>query len=131
MQYELYEQIFDNDNKILFYKLETNNLKAISVYMEQNALDSNSKYIIINNKPSNPIDYSKLGFIRPPTESEHYDIVFECKLAKEYYYQLKEDDFDDCYLNCEITKRLSNNIFNTAKLQTDIYFEKYNHNDKL
>lgn len=130
MQYELYEQILDNKKKILFYRLETNNLKAISIYMEQNELDSNSKYIIINNHPSNPINYLQLGFIYPPTKSEHYDIVFECKLAKEYYRQLKEDDFDDCYLNCEISKRLSNNIFNIAKLQTDIYFEKYNSKTK-
>ena len=131
MQYELYEQIFDNDNKILFYKLESNNLRAISIYMEQNKLDNKSKYIILNNKPSTPINYLQLGFIHPPTESEHYDVIFECKLAKEYYYQIKEDDFDECYLNYEITKRLSDNIFNIAKLQTDIYFEKYNHNNKL
>jgi hypothetical protein len=126
MQYELYEQILDNENKLLFYKLETNNLNAILLYMEQNVLDYKSKYIIVNNNPSYPINYLQLGFINPPTKSEHYNIIFECKLAKEYYRQIKESDFDDCYLNYEISKKLSNNIFNIAKMQTEIYFEKYN-----
>ena len=124
MQYELYEQVFDNENKILFYKLESENLTAILVYMEQNILDNNSRYIIINNQPSHPINYLQLGFNQQPTRNEHYNIIFECKLAKEYYHQIKEDNFDDSFLNYETSKKLSSNIFNIAKFQTDMYFER-------
>ena len=124
MQYELYEQVFDNENKILFYKLESENLTAILVYMEQNILDNNSRYIIVNNHPTYPINYLQLGFNQQPTKNEHYDLIFECKLAKEYYHQIKDDDFDDSFLNYETSKKLSSNIFNIARLQTNMYFER-------
>ena len=39
---------------------------------------------------------------------------------------MKEDDYDDCYLNYEILKLLCDSILATAEFQTAVYFEKYN-----
>ena len=130
MKYELYEQIQHNRNKVTFYKFETDNLISLSSYMENHPLANHSKYIVIKNDAPKPLNYTLLGFTNKPTEKEHYDIILECKLAKEYCRQIKEIDFDDNYLNYETTEKLSTNIFSIAKLYTDFYFEKYNHNNK-
>ncbi len=130
MQYELYEQIFDAENIILFYKFETDNLVSISTYIENFPLDSNSKYIILNNKPTKPLNYLQLGLTALPDEKELYNIILECKIAKEYHNQIKEGEFDDHFLKHNIAKQISNNIFNIAKLHTDIYFEKYHSKNK-
>lgn len=126
MKYELYEQIRCNENIIILFCFESNNMFAISSYMENSPIDSNSKYIILNNVPTSTMNYLQLGFDFPPTEKELYDIIFDCKLAKEQHHQIKESDFDECYLNSELTTKISNSIFSVAKLQTEIYFEKYN-----
>ena len=126
MQYELYEQVLCNEHRVIFFLFESNNLLAVSSYIESFPTDNNSKYIIVNNSPTNPLDYLKIGFENLPTEENLYDIIFDCKLAKEQHHQIKESDFDECYLNSELTTKISNSIFSVAKLQTEIYFEKYN-----
>ncbi len=125
MQYELYKQVTCNKNRIILFCIESNNMFSISSYMESFPVDSNSKYIILNNHPTSQINYLQLGFDSPPTEKELYDIIFDCKLAKEQHRQIKESYFDECYLNNELTMKISNSIFSVAKLQTEIYFEKH------
>lgn len=99
-------------------------------YIENFPLDSSENYLILDNDSPNPVNYKQLNFSSPPTESEHYKKIYECKLAKEYYRQIKEDYYDDCYLNYEIAKLLSNSIFATTEFQTAVYFEKYNAKNK-
>lgn len=126
MRYELYKQINHNSDSIIFYITESNRLSFLLSYIENAPLDSTENYMIIDNDSPNPVNYRQLNLSSPPAENEHYQIIYECKLAKEYYRQIKEDDYDDCYLNYEITNLLSNSIFATAKFQTAVYFEKYN-----
>ena len=126
MRYELYKQINHNSDSIIFYITESNRLSFLLSYIENAPLDSTENYMIIDNDSPNPVNYRQLKLSSPPVENEHYQIIYECKLAKEYYRQIKEDDYDDCYLNYEITNLLSNSIFATAKFQTAVYFEKYN-----
>ena len=99
MKYELYEEINYNKNKAIFYKFETDNLLPISAYIENYPLSNNSKYIILNNSPSIPLNYSLLGFTEMPSETEHYNIIFDCKSAKEYYHYIKNDTVDSYHLN--------------------------------
>lgn len=126
MQYELYEQIICDEHSTILFRFESNNILTISSYIESFPTDNISKYIIVNNSPANPINYSQLGFKNLPTEEEFYDIIFECKLSKERHYRIKESDFDECCLNNGLIVKISNDIFTFAKLQTEIYFERYN-----
>ncbi len=129
MQYELYEQIICNKNSVILFRFESNNMFSVSSYIDNFPVDSNSKYIILNNSPTSPINFLQLGFDNPPTEKELYDIIFDCKLAKEQHRQIKESYFDECYLNNELTMKISNSIFSVAKLQTELYFEKHSRVD--
>lgn len=126
MRYELYKQINHNDDSIIFYITESNRLSILLNYIENVTLDSAENYMIIDNDSPNPVNHRQLNLSYPPSESEHYRIIYECKLAKEYYRQIKENDYDDCYLNYEIASLLSNSIIATAKFQTEVYFKKYN-----
>lgn len=126
MRYELYKQINHNTGSIIFYITESNRLSVLLNYIENVPLDSVENYMIIDNDSPNPVNYRQLNLSSPPIENEHYQIIYECKLAKEYYRQIKENDYDDCYLNFEIASLLSNSIIATAKFQTEVYFEKYN-----
>lgn len=124
MRYELYKQISYKHDTIFFYILESNRFSTLLTYIENLTSDKNVKYIIIDNDTPNPVNYMQLGFDAPPSENEHYAIIYECKLAKEYYRQIKEEYYD-CYRNYEITQLLSNSILATAEFQTAVYFEKY------
>ena len=124
MRYELYKQISWEDDSIIFYVVECHNLKTLLTYIENYPLNSNENYLIIDNDSPNPINYKQLNLSSPPTENEHYKIIYECKLAKEHFRQMKEDDYDDCYLNYEILKLLCDCILATAEFQTAVYFEK-------
>lgn len=130
MRYELYKQISWEDDSIIFYINECHYLKTLLTYIESFPLNSNENYLIIDNDSPNPINYKQLNLSSPPTENEHYKIIYECKLAKEHFRQMKEDDYDDCYLNYEISKLLCDSILATAELQTAVYFEKYNAKSK-
>ena len=90
MQYELYEQIICKEHNIILFAFESNNLLSIYSYIENFPLDYNSKYIIVNNLPTHPIDYSQLGFESLPTEEELYDVIFDCKLANNVISKLKK-----------------------------------------
>ena len=125
MQYELYEQLTNNGQRIVSFCIESNNILAISSYMDKFVLDNKSKYIVVNNTPTKPINYLQLGFDHPPTEKEHYDIILECKLAKERFRRITENDFDEYYLYNDLSMRFADNIYSVAKLQTDVYFAKY------
>ena len=131
MRYELYKQISWEDDSIIFYVVECHNLKTLLTYIENYPLNSNENYLIIDNDSPNPINYKQLNLSSPPTENEHYKIIYECKLAKEHFRQMKEDDYDDCYLNYEILKLLCDSILATAEFQTAVYFEKYNAKENL
>lgn len=130
MRYELYKQIRWKEDSIIFYVTESNQLKILLNYKESLASGYGENYIIVNNDSPYPVNYRQLNLSSPPTENEHYKIIYECKLAKEYYRQIKEDYYDDCYLNYKITKLLSNSIFATTEFQTAVYFEKYNEKGK-
>lgn len=114
MQYELYTQLRNHKNRVIFFILESNNLKSILTYTKKYPLNDNLKYIIVNNCAFN---FSQLGFTEPPTHIEYYNIIFECKLAKEYYRQIMNNSF-------------TTDIYNSAKLHTDIYFENLYYNNK-
>ena len=126
MRYELYKQIKYNSDSIIFYITESDRLNFLLSYIENVPLDTSENYMVVDNDSPNPVNYRQLNLSSPPDENEHYQIIHECKLAKEYYRQIKEDDYDDCYLNYEIANLLSNSIFETAEFQTAVYFEKYN-----
>ncbi len=126
MRYELYKQINHSSDSIVFYIIESSQLSCLLNYIENISLNSAENYIIVDNDSPNPVNYRQLNLSSPPIETEHYKIIYECKLAKESYRQIKEDDYDDCYLNFEIAKLLSNSVIATAKFQTAVYFEKYN-----
>ena len=125
MRYELYKQSHWKDNSIIFYVIESNRLEPLLAYIENFPLDNTEKYLILDNDSPYPINYRQLQLSSPPTENEHYQIIYECKLAREHYRQIKDEDYDDCYLNYEVTKLLSNSILATAEFQTAVYFEKY------
>lgn len=126
MRYELYKQIKIKDDSIIFYIIENNQLQILLKYIEYFPLDKGENYLIVDNDSPNPINYQQLKLSSPPTESEHYQIIYNCKLAKEYYRQIKEDEYDDCYLNYEIANLISDSILAAAEFQTAVYFEKYN-----
>lgn len=126
MQYELYKRITVREQDIILFIIESNSLPSVISYIEIFPLDCNSKYIILNNSPTHAIDYSQLGFEDVPTEENLYEIIFDCKLAKEQHLEIKKIDFDKHYLKNEILTEISYNIFYVAKLQTEIYFDNYN-----
>lgn len=130
MQYELYKQITYNNDSIVLFIIENNNLQSIMTYIENFPLNDTENYLIIDNNSANPINYRQLGFSSPPTKREHYKTIYECKLAKEYYHQIKEDLCENCYIGYEFTRTLSNNILAMAELQTSLYFKKYNAKSK-
>lgn len=126
MRYELYKKATWKNDSIVFYVMESNRLEILLTYMENFPSDSKEHYLIVDNDSPYPVNYLQLKLTSPPTENEHYQIIYECKLAKEYYRQIKKDNYDDFYLNYEIANLLSNSIFATAEFQTAVYFEKYN-----
>ena len=126
MRYELYTKISTNGQSSYFYVISSDSFKYIINYIEVFKLTKNSKYIIIDNDAPYPINYNQLGLTGTPSEEEHYKIIYECKIAKEYHSYLTFDFYKDNSIN-EIDCTLPfEDIVISAKCQTDRYFENYN-----
>ena len=121
MQYELYTKVTDNDKYAYLYNLSSDNIKIIHNFIKFRPPTQYAQYIIIDNNATSPINHCYLGLEKPHSFDEHYQIVYECKLAKEYFncivYNVHcKNDFDIPF----------DKIYKTAKYETELYFEKYN-----
>ena len=125
MRYELYTKVTANDQYAYLYVTASDFFETILIYLEDFPVEKHSKYIIIDNDTPNPVNYYQLGLENPPSLEEHQQIVYECKIAKEYRKRIKFEEFDDCYDENEPAFPFEN-IFASAKYQTERYFEKYN-----
>lgn len=127
MRYELYEKIIDKEHDVYFYIVESNSLEIILTYMENFPQDRYSKYVIIDNNTPYPVNYFQLGLNQPPSPKQHYNIIYECKLAIEYYNRIKvEEYYDDNFLNYEEINTISNTILEVTNFNTERYFDTYN-----
>ncbi len=80
MQYELYSMNKCGNEEIYFYHLSTNSIKTIFFYIQQ--IDTNKKYIIVDNYADNPLNYRMLRLEKAINKAEYEEILFECKKVK-------------------------------------------------
>lgn len=125
MRYELYTKVNAYDQYAYLYNISSNNMSIIINFMKLYPLSKYSKYIIIDNNTPNPVNHYQLGLENPPSLEEHYQIIYECKLAKGYYNHIKFKEFGDVPYE-EDTEIPFEAIFDSAKYQTEMYFEDYN-----
>lgn len=125
MRYELYTKVTAYNEYAYVYNISSNDVKIVFNFMELYPLSKHSKYIIIDNFTQNPVNYYHLGLESPPSSKEHYKIIYECKLAKEYYNHIKLKIYCDD-LNYEEDDEIPfEAILKSAKNQAEQYFKDY------
>lgn len=127
MRYELYQKFLeDNSSYPYLYVTSSDYWGIILNYLEDFPVCKYSKYVIIDNETPNPVNYFQLGLESLPSTEEHYNIIHECKIAKEYYNHIKFDENNEIVFNKGDFKSISEAIFKSAKYQTELYFKAYN-----
>ena len=80
MQYELYSMDKCENIDTYFYHLSTNSIKTVFFYIYR--VDTEKKYIIVDNYSDNPLNYRMLKLGNTLNETKYKDMLFECKKVK-------------------------------------------------
>ena len=77
--------------------LLTDSWKDVCYHTKDNPLFPAEQFIILDNQTPYPLNYTELGFNTPPSETDCYSLVYNCKTVKYKTLSVPEKNFVQFY----------------------------------